>query len=450
MKKRKQILTVALAAVMASSLAACSQETAPAESTAQESVQGETTAVSEPVTVTFWDCNAGDQRTEYYEKLIADFEAENPDIHIEYLGLSFSDALSKYQTAIAAGETPDVGTLNSSWASTVIGMGHCIPMDDLFTGWEEAGNMDEGAVESSRGFSKDGKLYMMPTSTNFMVMWANTKMFEEAGMELPTTWDEFFAAAEGLRDADKGQYGYTIRGGQGSAAVLPDLICSYLGISEIFDENGKLAFNTDEAAEFLDRYFGLYGAYTPESDITAGYKEIAANFDSGVSALFFHNLGSYASHVEAFGGEEGFEAIPLPVAANGKYINDGSSLDGASIFDTCENQEAAWKWVTFLCSHEANSYWNQSIGQLPTNTLCYEDDWMKEKAHIQCAVKQLSADNTETMIPPVYLPEYGTINTTYLEPAIQSVMTGDMTSKELLAMWAEYWEAAYAEYMGNE
>lgn len=464
MKKAKQFLSAALATVMVLSLAACGQGTATVESTAGESTTGESTAEntagestapsqstgnSEPVTVTFWDCNAGDQRTEYYEKLIADFEAENPDIDIEYLGLSFSDALSKYQTAIAAEETPDVGTLNSSWCSTVFGMGHCVPLDDMFAGWDGAADMDKGAIEGARGFSKDNKLYMLPTSTNFMVMWANTKMFDEAGMKLPTTWDEFFDAAEKLRDESKEQYGYTIRGGQGSAAVLPDLICSYLGVNEIFDENGKLTFNCDEGAEFLDRYFGLYGAYTPESDITAGYKEISANFDSGVSALFFHNLGSYGSHVEAFGGEEGFAAIPLPVSSNGKYVNDGTSLDGAAIFDTCENPEAAWKWVTYLGSHEANGYWNQSIGQLPTNTLCYEDSWMKEKAHIQCAVNQLSADNTVTVVPPVYLPEYGTINTTYLEPAIQSVMTGDMTSKELLEMWAEYWEAAYADYMGK-
>lgn len=446
MKNMKRLAAGALAGIMLASMTACGQSGSEATPTGSAA----SGTASEPVTITFWDCNAGDQRTEYYEQLISDFEAQNPDIKIEYLGLSFSEALSKYQTAITSGEMPDVGSVNSSWASTIFNLGHCVPMDELFASWDGASEISAGALESARGMSKDGKLYMMPTSTNFLCMWANTKMFEEAGLSYPSTWDEFFTAVETLRDESKNQYGYTIRGGQGSAAVLPTLICSYLGENEIFDENGKLTFNNDEAAAFLDRYFGLYGTYTPESDITASYKEISANFDSGVSALFFHNLGSYSSHVEGFGGEEGFVAIPLPTAANGKYVNEGSSMDGNVIFDSCENQEAAWRWVTYLCSQEANSYWNQSIGQMPTNTLCYEEDWMKEKQHIQCAVDQLSAENTVTMLPPLYLPEYGTINTTYLEPAIQSVMTGDMTSKELLEMWAEYWEPAYAEYMSTK
>ena len=105
----------------------------------------------------------------------------------------------------------------------------------------------------------------------------------------------------------------------------------------------------------LEKYLGLYGKYTPESDITAGYKEISANFDSGVCAMFTHNLGSYGSHVTAFGGTEGFTANPLPTADNGKYINYGGALTGLCMFDTCENQEAAWKWITFMCDHYATA-----------------------------------------------------------------------------------------------
>ena len=100
-------------------------------------------------------------------KLLKKFEEENPDIHIEYLGLSSSDALSKYQTAIAAGETPDVGGLNNSWASTVIGQGHCVALDDMFTSWEGSKDMEEGYMETCRTYNKDGKLYMMPTSAKF-------------------------------------------------------------------------------------------------------------------------------------------------------------------------------------------------------------------------------------------------------------------------------------------
>lgn len=455
----KKALAVILTAAMTVSLAACgsketetpSQTQAAAATTAAVSgtEAAKTDASGDKVTITFWDENAGDERTEYYMQMIENFEKENPDIHIEYLGLSSSDALSKYQTAIAAGETPDVGGLNNTWAATVIGQNHCVAFDEMMESWDEADNIGEGYLQISRTYNKDKKVYMMPTSANFMTLWINDAMFEEAGLEAPKTWDEFFETAKKLTDPEKGQYGYTIRGGDGSAAILIDYIYSYLGINEVFDENGKATINCDEAVEFLEKYLGLYGEYTPESDITAGYKEISANFDSEVCAMFIHNLGSYGNHVTAFGGTEGFTACPLPTASNGTYVNYGGALTGLCMFDSCENKEAAWKWITYVSGHEGNSYWNQCIGQLPINSACYSDDWMKDMQHIQCAIDTTSMDNCITYTSPAYLPEWGTFTSTYIEPGIQSVMSGDMTAKELLDMWAEHMNNAYADYMEN-
>ena len=74
---------------------------------------------------------------------------------------------------------------------------------------------------------------------------------------------------------------------------------------------------------------------------------------------------------------------------------------------------------------------------------------MKDMQHIQCAIEATSQDNCITYTSPTYLPEWGSINSTYIEPGIQSVMSGDMTAKELLDMWAEYLNEAYANYMAN-
>ena len=74
---------------------------------------------------------------------------------------------------------------------------------------------------------------------------------------------------------------------------------------------------------------------------------------------------------------------------------------------------------------------------------------MKDMQHIQCDIETTSMDNCITYTSPSYLPEWGTINSTYIEPGIQSVMSGDMTAKELLDMWAEYLNEAYANYMAN-
>lgn len=437
MKKIKKLVALVMLVTMIASLTACG---------AGKSSDG---TKNDKVTVTFWDENAGDQRTEYYQKIIADFEKENPNIDIEYLGLSSSDALSKYQTAIAAGETPDVGGVNAGWAATLIGQGHCVALDDKFNSWSDASNIEQGYLDISRKFNKDGKLYMMPTSSNFICMWTNDQMFKDAGLTAPKTWNDFFTDAQKLTNKDSGKYGYTIRGGASSPAILIDFIYSYLGTNEVFDSNGKSTINCDKAVEFLKKYVALYGNNTPESDITAGYKEISANFDSGVSAMFTHNLGSYGSHVTAFGGNTGFTCEPLPTADNGKYVNNGGALTGLCMFDTCKNKDAAWKWISYMCEHDANSYWNQSIGQLPTNKSCYNDDWIKGMQHIQCSIDTMKKSNCITYTSPSYLPDWGSINSTYMEPAFQSLLSGEMSPKDFLDMWAGYLNDSYKNYMSK-
>ena len=194
----------------------------------------------------------------------------------------------------------------------------------------------------------------------------------------------------------------------------------------------------------------MYGKCTPESDITASYKEISANFDSFVSAMFTHNLGSYGTHVEAFGGTEGFTACPLPTADNGTYVNASGGQLAVCMFDSCENKEEAWTWISYLCDHWANSYWNEAIGQLPTNTACYEDEWLDNMQHIKNATETVAKDNVIPYRAPPYLPEWGTICSTYMEPAFQSLLSGDMTAKEFLDLWAEHLNVAYADYMANQ
>lgn len=451
----KKALVILMSAVMVMSmLTGCgskNEETKPAETTTEsENTETETAEEAvEPVTITFWDENAGDQRTEYYMTIIEQFEKEHPNIKIEYLGLPSADAMSKYTTAIAAGETPDTGGINGNMAAALIGMGGIVPLDEWYNEWEGSETMIESVMNDVRSFGNDGKIYMMPTTTNFSTLWINDQMFADAGLEAPETWDDFFAAAEKLTDKENGQYGYTIRGGAGSPVVLIDFIYSYLGTNEVFDENGKTTINCDEAVEFLEKYVALYGKCTPESDITASYKEISANFDSGVSAMLTHNLGSYGTHVEAFGGTEGFTALALPNAANGKNVYAGGNPNGICMFESCENKEEAWTWISYLCDHWANSYWNESIGQIPTNTVCYEDEWLNDMQHIKNATETIAKDTTIAYRAPNYLPEWGTINSTYMEPAFQSMLSGDMTAKEFLDLWAEHLNAAYAEYMAN-
>lgn len=444
---RKRMMKVVAVLAAAGLLAGCGSSTPAPTADAQDStgkaadVEKEPEAGNDVVTITFWDENAGDGRTEHYRTLIERFEEQNPNIKIEYLGLSQTEAQSKYQTAIQANETPDVGGTLDDWTAAIVQQDVCYPLDEYFTasGLDEVYN--QKILDMARTLHPDGSIYYLPVTSNFNGFWINNDLFAAEGLDgAPKDWDEFFADCEKLTKTDAGQYAFAIRGGSSSPSELMNLMYSYSGIESIFTEDGTCTVNDPKHVEFLNKLKGIYGKYTAESDITAGYKELVAAFDSGSAAMIYHNLGSYNTHKQAFGNETSFSFNPYPMGTNGKYVYDASGTTGYVLFKTCEHPEEAWKWIEFMMSHEGNSFWNEKIGQLPVNEEAFGDEWMKAAPHIKTAMETINQPYAVGLMKPEYLPGYSAVNATELEPMVQSMLSGDMEVEEMLNRWAELYE----------
>lgn len=399
---------------------------------------------NEKVTLTFWDENAGPQRTPIWEELIKRFEDENPSIDVEYVGLPKDSAKTKYDASIAAEDTPDVGSVQTSWLPEFALREALLPLDSYFDKWEDKDKINAGAIDFNKDIVFDKKLYGIPYTQNLDILWVRPDWFSEKGTKVPETWDEFFTAIEEQTDKANNRYGYTIRGGAGGSFQLQRLMFAYSG-KENYIEDGKSTINSKEHAEFLKKYFALYKENTPQSDITNGYKEMIAGFDTGAVAMVQHNIGSFGEHSEAL--EPGqFQAIPLPKTADGKYVAEGGNTIGISVFKNTEHPDEAWKLAAFLNSKESQSYWNQQVGQIPTNSDVLDEEWVKNSPHIQTAFSVY--DNPETILykPPFYLPEYRSILDTIVDPGTQAVMSGKKTVEEFLDEWATAIEDAQKKY----
>ncbi|WP_019635738.1 ABC transporter substrate-binding protein [Paenibacillus fonticola] len=408
---------------------------------------GNSSSSGEQVSITFWDENSGPQRTPYYEELINRFEAANPDIKVDYVGLPASSAKQKYDVAIASNEMPDIGGLNQFWISDFVAKGVLLDLEDYFSNWSEKDKIAPSAIDGSRSSAPDGKLYQIPNTSNYSTLWYRADWFEDAGISVPQTFDEFFATAGKLTDSAKGRYGYTIRGGAGSSKQLTEILYAYSGITEYFDQDGKATINDPAHVEFLEKYVQLYGKNTPTSDVTNGYKEMVAVFDTGIAAMVQHNLGSFGEHTKAFGeNATEFKAAPLPKSTQGYRVVTGGDNVGLAIFKSSKNPEAAWKFLTFLASEESQNYWNQNIGQMPTRVDSLNSEWVKNSQHILALSEAIADPTTKVLIPPIYLPDYSSIQLNVLEPGFQSVLLGKESPEEFLDEWAQAMEAALAEY----
>ena len=202
----------------------------------------------------------------------------------------------------------------------------------------------------------DGKTYLMPMFYGPCGLFYNKANFTEGGgdLELPTTWDEFFALADktdiplftypvaGYLDA----FTYAMMaevGGQdffNKALQYDEEVWSSPEMDQMFEVLGKLAANTNPATP----------SYANSDNFTKNQQMILDN-----EALFMPNgnwvIGEMADAPRAEGFEWGFMALPA--------MTDGGDRYSYTFFEQCwvpagsENQDLAKVFISYLYSDEA-------------------------------------------------------------------------------------------------
>ena len=430
-------MAIALGSVLALTVTACGDDGSGAgDGGAEGSGKGK---------IVFWDNNGG-VRTDIWKEVIADFEKANPTIDVEYVGIASTEYQSKVDTALQGGGLPDVGGVGAAMAAGFAAQGALEPLDDRLSKSSLSGKLNEAMVESLKSAGGGDALYSIPTSANNGVLYYRTDLFEKAGLDAPTDWDTFYAAAEKLTNKGKNEFGYTIRGGAGSIAQALDAMYGQSGITSFWDASGeKTTVNDPKNVEALKKYVGLYKKVTPAADLNNDFTKMVAQWDSGTIGMLNHNLGSYQDHVKAFGVDK-FRGIPQPTGPGGKRVQVSNPVDGLGLFKSSKNKEAAWKFIEFATSHEENSKFNKSAGQVPANNDAAKDSWISEAEPTKLAAAALTDGSTTIVQLPYHLPDWNTISKTDNEPAFQKVMDGQTGAKDFLDALADQLNKAQAEW----
>jgi multiple sugar transport system substrate-binding protein len=400
-----------------------------------------------PKEVVFWDDNPGPDRTPYLNQLINTFNAQNPDLVVKYVGIPHASAKEKYFIAIASDATPDcAGLAANDLAALVVQKDGIISLEKYFSKWREKNKLIKSYIDETRRSSPDNKLYMLPNTANAFCLWYRKDLFQKAGLKnAPATWDEFFTDVQKLTDVGNNQYGFSIRGGSGSDDQLLALMFAYSGYKSFWDQNGKCILAKPEMVEFLKKFTNIYGKYTPKSDITNGYKEMVAAFDSGVAAMIVHNLGSFGEHSKALKPDQ-FAAAPLPMSIKHNHSTLAGSINGYCIFKKSKNPNGAWRFISYLATAKVQSYWNKTIGQLPIHRDVLNEQWVKDAQHINAVATVLAAKNSYQANFPRYLPGFTDIRLQVAQPGFQAVLAGKKTPEQFLHEYAIAFDNAQKEY----
>ncbi|MBF0723192.1 MULTISPECIES: ABC transporter substrate-binding protein [Sanguibacter] len=393
-------------------------------------------------TVQFWDTNSTPELKAKWAELIDRFEEANPDITVEYLGIPNSSYLEKVDNALASGEVPDVLLIGNDVAG-FIARDAFEKIDGPFSESLEA-STDPVQVATERENAPDGGLYKAPLSAISDVIWYRTDWVEAAGLEQPTSYDEFYELTEQMTAADEGRFGFAFRGGPGSMPPMFSMAYGMAGIGEFFTEDGQSTFDDPAVVAGLERYVSLFDSVSAPADLTNDYTKIVAAFGGGSAWSMHHNLGSYQDHLRNLGGENvmGVQSFP---DADGVSTVTSPGISGLSILKEADNKAAGWKFVEFMAT-EGNSDWSEAIGQVPANLEAQKAPWVAESQPLEAVVALTENPDTQYLRLPTYLPEYGSILKTEMEPDFQGILQGTMTAQEFATKYADRFEASLADY----
>ena len=151
------------------------------------------------ITVTFanWATAEGTTR-EGIEKVIADFEAANPNIDIVSESISFSEIARQLVLRARSGNPPDVAQISGQDTILLASTGRLEPLDGYITP-ELNANIKPGALST---LSVDGNLFAFPWNQSPAGLWYNKKIMEAAGLDPnspPKTIEELTAALEAVK-----------------------------------------------------------------------------------------------------------------------------------------------------------------------------------------------------------------------------------------------------------
>lgn len=162
---------------------------------------------AEPRVLRFsWWGGAG--RHEATLKAIAAFERREPGLKVKAEYMGFNGYLERLTTQIAGRAEPDVMQINWAWLAMFSKRGNGFV--DL-NAHRPLLALDQFSAEDLRMGEVAGKLNALPTSYTARVMLWNEAAFQRAGLALPKTWDELFAAGPAFK-AKLGERAFPIDG----------------------------------------------------------------------------------------------------------------------------------------------------------------------------------------------------------------------------------------------
>ena len=163
-------------------------------------------AQEEKITLEFWEMSYGndDRYTETCEKLIAQYEAENPNVTINMTYQPWDNYYQLFLTAVSSGAAPDVASCAIDQPDLFAQMNEIQYLDSVIDEWKEEGIYSDYSEDMLNFFKYEGNQIAIPYMVGYRGFFYRTDYLEQAAAYA----DWVFARQIAQSEAEYGLYGH--------------------------------------------------------------------------------------------------------------------------------------------------------------------------------------------------------------------------------------------------
>jgi N,N'-diacetylchitobiose transport system substrate-binding protein len=151
----------------------------------------------EAVTLRLW-LNGPDTPDDVVQFAIDEFEASHPNVTVEFERQQWDGLVERLTTALSSDDSPDIVEMGNTQAQGFEAAGALVDLSDHK---DDLGGDDlvQSLVESG---TYDGRFYAIPYYGGARIVVYRTDLLQAAGLEVPTTLDEFVETGIALKQAN--------------------------------------------------------------------------------------------------------------------------------------------------------------------------------------------------------------------------------------------------------
>jgi multiple sugar transport system substrate-binding protein len=372
----------------------------------------------EGVELSLWGWSSSDAENTALTELVDAFSEETGAVASFQPQAEYDVAL---QAALTSGDPPDVFYVDSFRLPDLADAGALAPVpdgaitdpDDIFPSLREA-------------FTLDGTWYCPPKDFSTLALIYDPDVLSEAGVEVPTTWEELAAAAETLTTGDAAAIAAgTAQAGLAMGVEYPrwGVFLFQNGAAITNEDSSAMTLDTPEAREALEFVTGLYqdGYAVKPAAVDAGWAGEA--FGQGKAAMTIE--GNWIiGDLEANFPDRNYAVAELP---------EGPAGPGTFAFTVCygvaadaANPEASWAFVDALTDAEGSLAWTNAFNVMPARATVAEE-WLSTHPDLEAFVAGADYSHRWGFVPG-FGDVLGVFNT-----GLEGVVDGNVTIDQLIA-----------------